>query len=138
VVEAAEIVEALAPHRPKPIARRLWRLALLLVLVTMLVVEGFVLGPYLARAGTALANPDLRWLAVAVVAELVSMGAFARAQRRMLITGGSRVSVGQMVALTYAANAVSVTLPGGAALSSAYVFRRLRSWGPPCPPQASP
>jgi hypothetical protein len=34
-----------------------------------------------------------------------------------------------MIALTYAANAVSVTLPGGAALSTAYVFRRLRRWG---------
>ncbi|MCW2494960.1 YbhN family protein [Jatrophihabitans sp.] len=133
VEEAAEIVEALAPARPKPIARRIWRVALIVVLVAMLVVEGFVLGPYLARAGSALTSPDLRWLAVAVLAELVSMGAFARVQRRMLLTGGPRVSVRQMVALTYAANAVSVTLPGGAALSSAYVFRRLRSWGATVP-----
>jgi uncharacterized protein (TIRG00374 family) len=133
IAEAEEIVEALAPRRPKPVAKRLWRLALLAVLVVMLVVEGFVLGPYLTRAGSTLANPDLGWLAIAVLAELVSMGAFARVQRRMLLTGGSRVSVRQMVALTYAANAVSVTLPGGPALSSAYVFRRLRSWGATVP-----
>jgi uncharacterized protein (TIRG00374 family) len=38
-----------------------------------------------------------------------------------------------MIALTYIANAVSVSLPGGAALSAGYVFRRLRSWGATVP-----
>jgi uncharacterized protein (TIRG00374 family) len=122
-----------SPFAGKPMFRRVWRLALLTVLVAMLVVEGFVLGPYVTRAGSALANPDLRWLGFAVLAELVSMAAFARMQRRLLHTGGTRVSVRQMVKLTYAANAVSVTLPGGAALSSAYVFRRLRTWGATVP-----
>ena len=122
-----------SPLAGRPAARRVWRLVLLAVLVAMLVVEGFVLGPYLTRAGSALADPDLGWLGFAILAELVSMAAFARMQRRMLHTGGTRVSVRQMVALTYAANAVSVTLPGGAALSSAYVFRRLRTWGATVP-----
>lgn len=113
--------------------RRAWRLALFGVLVTMLIAEGFILGPYLSKAGHTLASPDGRWLSGAVFAELVSMAAFARVQRRMLMSGGSRVSVRHMVALTYAANAVSVTLPGGAALSTAYVFRRLRRWGATVP-----
>jgi len=108
-------------------------LGLLAVLVAMLITEGFILGPYLSKAGNALSSPDARWLGVALFAELVSMAAFARVQRRMLISGGSRVSVRQMAALTYAANAVSVTLPGGAALSTAYVFRRLRRWGATVP-----
>jgi uncharacterized protein (TIRG00374 family) len=135
LIEAAAGAEPAAElvARVKPAVRRLWRLALLVVVVSMLVVEGFVLGPYLARAGSVLSSPDLRWLALAVLAELISMGAFARMQRRMLFTGGTRVSMRQMVALTYAANAVSVTLPGGSALSSAYVFRRLRRWGATVP-----
>ena len=127
-------VEALEHPRPSWItSRRVWRSTLLVVLLAMLVIEGFILGPYLSKAGKAIASPDGRWLSAAVLAELVSMAAFARVQRRMLITGGSRVSVRQMVALTYAANAVSVTLPGGAALSTAYVFRRLRRWGATVP-----
>jgi len=113
--------------------RRVWRLSMLAILIAMLVTEGFILGPYLSKAGTALSSPDARWLGVALFAELVSMAAFARVQRRMLISGGSKVSVRQMVALTYAANAVSVTLPGGSALSTAYVFRRLRRWGATVP-----
>ena len=38
-----------------------------------------------------------------------------------------------MLGLTYAANALSVTFPGGTALSSGYVFRRLRGWGATVP-----
>lgn len=131
----AVVVPVPTPAEPasRPLWRTIWRLALAAVLAVMLVVEGFVLGPYLSKAGHALASPDGRWLSGAVLAELMSMAAFARVQRRMLLTGGSRVSVRQMVALTYAANAVSVTLPGGAALSTAYVFRRLRRWGATVP-----
>ena len=127
-------VETVEAPRPAWLSfRRLWRVGLGVVLVAMLVVEGFVLGPYLAKAGNAIASPDGRWLAVALVAELVSMAAFARVQRRMLLTGGPRVPIRSMIALTYAANAVSVTLPGGSALSTAYVFRRLRRWGASVP-----
>jgi putative heme transporter len=132
LISTSSGVEEIAA-RAKPIAKRIWRLTLVVVLVTILIVEGFVLGPYLARAGSALSRPDLRWLSFAIVAELISMAAFARMQRRMLSTGGTRVSVRQMVALTYAANAVSVSLPGGAALSSVYVFRRLQRWGATVP-----
>jgi uncharacterized protein (TIRG00374 family) len=35
--------------------------------------------------------------------------------------------------MTYAANAVSMTLPAGAAISSGYTFRRLRAWGASAP-----
>lgn len=130
VIERFEVV---VPAAHRSVLQRVWRPAIGVVLVGMLVAEGFIVGPYLSRAGHALASPDARWLGVAVFAELVSMAAFARVQRRMLRTGGARVSVRQMVALTYAANAVSVTMPGGAALSTAYVFRRLRSWGATVP-----
>jgi uncharacterized protein (TIRG00374 family) len=51
----------------------------------------------------------------------------------MLSAGGAHVSMGRMVALTYAANAVSVTLPGGTALSFGYIFKRLKLWGATVP-----
>jgi uncharacterized protein (TIRG00374 family) len=114
-------------------ARRKWKLVACVVLVAVLSTEIALVTPYLERALSALERPDLRWVTLAVAAELMSMGAFARVQRRMLAVGGARVPMCRMAALTYAANAVSVTLPGGTALASGYVFKRLRSWGATVP-----
>jgi uncharacterized protein (TIRG00374 family) len=115
------------------LVRRHWKATAWTVLLAVFVVEIVFVEPYLARATSALTSPDMRWLSLAVVAELISMAAFARVQRRMLSAGGPRVSLLRMQALTYAANAVSVTFPGGTALASGYVFRRLRSWGATVP-----
>jgi putative heme transporter len=115
---------------PKTSNRRVrWQWVAFGILVTVFVIETALLGPYLIRAVGSLSDPDPGWLAAAIAAELVSMGAFARVQRRMLSAGGQRVSVCRMQALTYAANAVSVSFPGGTALSSGYLFRRFRAWG---------
>lgn len=110
-----------------------WKRIAFVVLGGVLIAETALAAPYLARAMSALDRPDLRWVALAVVGELLSMGAFARVQRRMLSAGGARVPMRRMIALTYAANAMSVTLPAGTALSSGYVFKRLRSWGATVP-----
>src|SRR5690242_2758067 len=96
-----------------PNRRVIRRFLAFIVLVTTLVIEVVLISPYVGRMTTALGSPDLPWLLVAVVAEFVSMGAFARVQRRMLRAGGTQVPMRRMVALTYAANAVSVTLPAG-------------------------
>jgi putative heme transporter len=134
-VELAPLVaaEGQTEQRDARARRKLWRRSALVLFGAVFVVELVLLAPLLTRALTALDRPDWRWLAFAVAAELVSMGAFARVQRRMLSAGGARVPMCRMAALTYAANAVSVTFPGGAALSSGYVFRRLRSWGATVP-----
>ena len=39
----------------------------------------------------------------------------------------------KIAAMTYEANAVGMTLPAGAAISSGYTFRRLRAWGASAP-----
>ena len=57
------------------------------------------------------------------------MAMFARLQRRMVTAGGVRVPLRRMIGMTYAANAMSVTLPAGTVASTAYMFRKLRSWG---------
>jgi len=113
--------------------RTKWRVFAFVLMGSITVVEIVLAAPYVDRAVSALGRPDLRWLALALVAELMSIGAFARVQRRMLAAGGARVPMRRMSALTYAANAVSRTLPGGPALSSGYVFKRLRSWGATVP-----
>jgi uncharacterized protein (TIRG00374 family) len=95
----------------------------------VLVVEGFVIAPHLRGAGSALAHPRWIWLAVAVTAEIASMVSFARVQRRMLAAGGVRLALRRAVAVTFAANAMSVTLPAGPVVSTGYTFRRMRAWG---------
>jgi uncharacterized protein (TIRG00374 family) len=92
-------------------------------------VEGFFFAPYLRRAFGSMHHLDLRWTAVAVAAEMVSMAAFARLQRRMLTAGGMHVRITSMVAVTYASNALSVSLPAGSAVASGYRLRRLRDMG---------
>ena len=113
--------------------RRVLRWSFVVGLLVLFGVEIAVLTPYLTKAVDTLSEPNPWWLLLALGAEAVSMGAFARVQRRMLSAAGQRVGIRSMVGLTYAANALSVTFPGGTALSSGYVFRRLRSWGATVP-----
>ncbi|SDI76495.1 hypothetical protein SAMN05444157_0045 [Frankineae bacterium MT45] len=102
------------------------RLGLVFVLLTVAVIA---MRPYLVHAAGAVSHPDPAWLTVAVVAELASMAAFAFLQWGLLSAGGVRVPARKMLALTYAANAVSVSLPAGSAVSTGYTFKRLRGWG---------
>lgn len=69
------------------------------------------------------------WLVLVVIAELLSMSAFARLQRRLLLTGGVRLSRRRAFAVTYAGNALSTTLPAGPAVSVVYAYRQWRRSG---------
>ena len=71
------------------------------------------------------------WLACAVAAQLASMSMFARVQRRLLRAGGVRMSLARALRMTYAGNALSVTLPAGPAISVAFNFRQYRRAGAP-------
>ena len=70
-----------------------------------------------------------RWVALAVLFEAASMVVFARMQRWLLRAGGVRVSLGTMVEITLAGNAMAATLPGGVAWAGAWVFGQLRRRG---------
>ena len=95
----------------------------------MLTTELVLAGPTIASAAAELARSSAGWLAVAVVAALASMVAFAAVRRQTLRAAGVTVPLRTAVAVSYAAGAVHTTLPGGTVLSTAYAFRRLRSWG---------
>jgi uncharacterized protein (TIRG00374 family) len=72
-------------------------------------------------------------LALAIFCEVASMVYFARVQRRMLAAGGVQLALRRAVAVTFAANAMSVTLPAGSVVSTGYTFRRMRAWGASAP-----
>jgi pimeloyl-ACP methyl ester carboxylesterase/uncharacterized membrane protein YbhN (UPF0104 family) len=77
---------------------------------------------------------DWTWIAVAIALESASMGAFSGLQRRLLMAGGVRVTARPMLATTYAANALSVSVPlAGPELGAAYAFRRFTRQGADAP-----
>jgi uncharacterized protein (TIRG00374 family) len=69
------------------------------------------------------------WLLVIVFTEILSIGSFSRLQHRLLSGGGVKVSYRRVMAVTYAGNAISATLPAGPAMSMAYAFKRWRERG---------
>jgi hypothetical protein len=88
----------------------------------------------LSLAAAAVRSADLRWVAAGLACTLVSMHFFAHAQRHMLLGVVPSASVVQlsgtrMVHLTYSANALCATVPGGGVVAVIYMLRRLRGWG---------
>ena len=112
-----------------PYRYRVAKIVAAALVVAVLAVEVVLVLPYVASAGSHLRHLNIAWLALAVVAEAASMAMFARLQRRMMTAGGVRVPLHRMIGMTYAANAMSVTLPAGTVASTAYTFRKLRAWG---------
>ncbi len=77
----------------------------------------------------AILGADTGWFAVAAGAELVSMGMFARQQRRLLTAFGVRMPRHRALALAYSRSAIAISLPAGTAISAAYAFRQFRVGG---------
>jgi uncharacterized membrane protein YbhN (UPF0104 family) len=109
--------------------RRAWRLFAGGLVVALLGVEIVLAAPMLGSAITALRQARPAWIAAAVAAEIVSMDMFARLRRRLMASAGVRVGVRDTLGSIYVANALHMTMPGGAAFSTAYVYRWMRERG---------
>jgi uncharacterized protein (TIRG00374 family) len=73
---------------------------------------------------TVLGNAHLSLIPFAVAAEILSMATLARLQRRLLRAGGVRLPITSMVAIIYASNAISASIPiAGTPMSAAFSFR---------------
>jgi hypothetical protein len=112
---------------------KIWRAIRMPALLAVLLVEAILLFPALTKAAGSFTAANPWWFTIAIAAQLVSMRAYARVERRMLAAGGPQVSLRKVEALTYAAHAMSISLPGGAVASATYQFRRIRSWGASVP-----
>ncbi|GAA4561391.1 lysylphosphatidylglycerol synthase transmembrane domain-containing protein [Planotetraspora kaengkrachanensis] len=77
----------------------------------------------------AMGGLNVGWLSVAVLAQILSMGTFARLIRRLLILGGAHLTVPRAVALTYARNAVTNSFPAGQVVGIAYTTRQFARLG---------
>ncbi|BCJ48360.1 hypothetical protein GCM10010168_77140 [Actinoplanes ianthinogenes] len=76
---------------------------------------------------------DLGWAAAAVVAGFVSQAAFAEQQRLLLAGLGVRLPRDSAIALTVSGAAVSMAVPAGAAVATAFTFRTFRRYGATTP-----
>ncbi|MDT0322954.1 lysylphosphatidylglycerol synthase transmembrane domain-containing protein [Streptomyces millisiae] len=83
----------------------------------------------LGKAFDLLSRVSLVKLPLALVCEAGALLCLTGVQRWLLLAGGLRVRLTSMFALTLASNAVAGALPGGAAFSTAWLYRQLRRRG---------
>ncbi|WP_166378137.1 lysylphosphatidylglycerol synthase transmembrane domain-containing protein [Catellatospora methionotrophica] len=76
-----------------------------------------------------LADSDLAWIGVAVLAEVLSMSLFARQHISLLRGVGVRAGLGATLALTYTRSALAICMPAGTAVSAGFAYQRFRRWG---------
>ncbi|MBV9794986.1 MAG: flippase-like domain-containing protein [Actinobacteria bacterium] len=122
-----------APPPSGPWRRRLrsWRRWILIVICAALLAAAIrVETRMVTKSFASFGHLHLRPLIFAVVMEVLSMMALAFMERRILIMAGVRLPVHRAVAIAYASNALSASLPMvGSSAASAFTYRRMVSQG---------
>lgn len=105
--------------------------AAVLAVVSVLVISGIVLGRgTLAESVEAFAALNWGWVLFAIGCEIVSLVAFGLSRRRLLRADGHRAGFGSVMAVTYASNALSMTIPfAGVQLALVFSYREFRRRG---------
>ena len=95
-------------------------------ITAVVVLDRNVLAGSLSRVGGL--NP--LWFALAIVCEFASLSAFGLSRRRLLRADGHEVSFSSVMAITYAGNALSMSIPfAGAELAAVFSYRQFRRRG---------
>lgn len=81
--------------------------------------------PSLTRVG----QPEASWLLLAVLAQLISLAAYALVVRELLRVGEVPARISALLRATLGGIAMSASLPGGQVASAAYWFKQLRQEG---------
>jgi putative heme transporter len=103
--------------------RNVARLSVAVVLVTVMV----VFRRDVVRSITVLTHLSPRWYALAVLAEIVSVTAFAFSRRRLLAAGGPPPRRRSMIAITLSGSAMATSLPfAGTGLAAFYEYKQFR------------
>jgi putative heme transporter len=101
------------------------------VLAAAAVVAGIVLGRHtLAESLQKLTGLDWTWFVAATACECISLAAFGLSRRRLLRADGNKAGFASVMAITYASNALSMTVPfAGAQLAVVFSYRQFRRRG---------
>jgi putative heme transporter len=96
------------------------------VIVTVIVLDRDTLADSLSRLG----GLNLLWFGLAICCELISLSAFGLSRRRLLRADGHQATFGSVMAITYAGNALSMSVPfAGAELAAVFSYRQFRRRG---------
>jgi putative heme transporter len=107
------------------------RFIAMIVLAAVVVAGGIILARHtLAQSLTALSRLSWAWCAAALSFEAVSLATFGLSRRRLLCADGHRAGFGSVMAVTYAGNALSMTIPvAGTQVAMVYSYREFRRRG---------
>ena len=123
---------AVALRQPRRRHGRAWRVARFVVGIALAGVAFWALNGQkgeLVGASAVLSRLHPLWTLAAVGSEVASLVCFAALQRRLLSRGEVDVGLGYATQLTFAAGAISDSLPAGPAFASVYSFRQYRRHG---------
>jgi putative heme transporter len=111
--------------------RRRTRQLAVTALAVAAITTGIVLGRHtLAESLHKMAGLDWTWFLLAIACECVSLAAFGLSRRRLLRADGANARFGSVMAITYASNALSMTIPfAGAQLAVIFSYRQFRRRG---------
>lgn len=114
-----------------PSRRRRWSRLTAAVLAAGVIGGTIVLGHHtLLRSLVSLGHLDFRWFALAVFCEGVSLTAFGLSRQRLLRADGHQAGFASVMAITYAGNALSMSVPfAGAQLAAVFSYRQFRRRG---------
>ena len=115
-------------HAPRgyQVRRGLLAALAIAVLVSVIVIERRTL----ARSLRVLTNLDVGWFLLAVAAEAISLTSFGLSRRRLVRVNGRQIGFGSVMMITYAANALSISVPfAGAELAMVFSYRQFRRHG---------
>jgi putative heme transporter len=114
------------PRRGRRWARAVMVALSIAVIITVIVVDRSTLAKSLSDLGSL----DFPWFVLAVVFELASLSAFGLSRRRLLRADGHQAAFGSVMAITYAGNALSMSIPfAGAELAAVFSYRQFRRRG---------
>src|SRR6516165_215960 len=111
--------------------RHQWGRVVVVVLAAALLITVIVVDRQtLAQSLSAIGGLDWRWFALAIACECVSLLAFGFSRRRLLQADGHNARIGSVMAITYAGNALSMSIPfAGAQLAAVFSYRQFRGRG---------
>lgn len=118
--------------QPRAAVRRGWPIIRYGVGIGIVAVAGWVLASHtdeLSGFSGVVGHLAWYWVVIAVMLEALSFAFFAQMQREILRCGGLATRFVPVMKVTYAAQALANSLPGGTALSAVYGFRWFRRFG---------
>ena len=96
------------------------------VLVSVIIVERRTL----AESLHVLSDLNWAWFLLALASELISLSSFGLSRKELMRVGGRPPTFGTVMTITYASNALSISVPfAGAELAMVFSYRQFRRYG---------